>query len=198
MDILQMTQKLKGVLKEKRFIHSVNVSKTAAEIAHLFNVDPKKAEIAGLLHDCAKNFDKEVMRDIIIKNNLSKDEIILSEPALYHAVVGEYIARTEYGISDPDILEAIFYHTIGCGDMKPLSCVIYLADLIEPTRNWPEIEELRRLTYEDVNLALIRAFDISIIHVIGKGRAIHPNTIYGRNSFVKKVDMMKLQNLTAK
>ena len=187
MNIEEMTEKLKSTLKERRFIHSINVAKTAVEIAHLFDVDPKKAEIAGLLHDCAKNYDKDVMLEIIQKNDLKADDIILSEKALYHAVVGEYIAKVEYGIKEIDILDAIYYHTIG--STQPLACTIYLADLIEPTRQWPELEEVRHLTYKDVNLALIKAYDLSIIHVIKKGRAIHPITIKTRNAFVKRMDM---------
>ena len=126
---------LEHSLTEKRLRHTAGVVQTAIELAHRYSADAKKAQTAALLHDCAKYLPEEKLL------SMSKDpEKIM--PVL-HSEVGAILAEKEFGISDPEILRAIKLHTTGDADMSLLDKIIYLSDMIEPSRSFPGVEELR-------------------------------------------------------
>ncbi|MPN04623.1 hypothetical protein SDC9_151868 [bioreactor metagenome] len=89
------------------------------------------------------------------------------------------------GVKDKEIFNAIAYHTTGRRNMTMLEKMIYLADYIEPLRKYPGVSEIRELTYNDINKAVLRSFDNTIKYVIDRGQMIHPNTIEGRNYLIK-------------
>jgi len=110
---------------------------------------------------------------------------------LIHGPVGAKIATDLFKITDRDILSAIEYHTYGKKNMTKLEKIIYLADLIEEGRDYPGVEELRALAERDLDRAVLKALDNSIIHVIAKGGLIHPNTIEARNYIINKLNIKK-------
>ena len=112
--------------------------------------------------------------------DIKLDPVSLSQKELIHAPVGAKIAKHIFKIKDKDILTAIEYHTYGKKNMTKLEKIIYLADLIELGRDYPGVEELRALAEKDLDRAVLKALDNSIIHVIAKGGLIHPNTIEAR------------------
>jgi len=122
---------LKLNLDDERFEHSYGVAETSVELAKRFGVDVEKAYIAGLLHDCAKCLPKEKQLEIITKL-LNVEECEMINPKTYHAPVGAYVAKTEFGVDDKEILSAIRWHTIGKLDMTDFEKVIFVADKIEP------------------------------------------------------------------
>lgn len=175
---------LKEKLKPTRFIHSEAVAETAAALAALYGVSPQKAYLAGILHDCAKHMTKEELYDSIKKYNINLDEISLKMPQILHSFVGAYEARTLYGADDDEIFDAIYYHTIGKANMTGLTSIIYLADAIEPNRDYPGVEVLRKLSKENLNEAVFEYTKYSVKFILAKNKIIHPNAIEIINSHI--------------
>lgn len=171
-------------LKTKRYDHSLSVRNTSIELAKLYNEDVEKAKIAGLVHDCAKNMSDEKILDIALNYNLKVDEISKESPQLLHGAVAAVIAKEKMGIQDEDILNAVAYHTTGRKNMSQLEKIIYLADYVEPLRDFPGVEELRKISYENLDKALLLSFNNTIKFVLEKGQLIHLDTIKGRNFII--------------
>lgn len=168
MNRLQMRDKLKEKLPDKRFEHSLGVEYTAGTMAFIYGVDYEKALIAGLLHDCAKYVpnDKKIVK--CEKRNIPISEYEYQNPELLHAKLSAVYAQEKYGITDPEILSAITYHTTGKPAMTTLEKIIYIADFIEPNRAvLPEIDVIRREAYSDLDKCLLHILHNSI-HYLGK------------------------------
>lgn len=166
-------------------MHSIGVSDTAVKLAEKFNVPSEKAKIAGLLHDCAREFPTGSLIDEARKHNIAIEEIDKFQPILLHAVLGAVLAREQYGVTDGDILSAISLHTTGKPDMTALDKVVYLADMIEPHRKYDDIERIRRMIdMNSLDDIMIAAFDTSLSFVIQKGQMIHPQTVMARNFLI--------------
>ena len=165
-------------LSIKRFSHTLAVADTARRLALLHKEDPVKAEIAGLLHDCAKCLPLKEMQRIARENRLTEDETILESSALLHSVVGAHLARTRYGCDDPDVIAAILSHTTGRAGMSKLDMIVWLADTIEPTRApYPLLDKTRMLAGLSLEKAMITSLEGTLQHVRKKGDAVHPATL---------------------
>lgn len=174
----QMTLQLKRTLSDYRLRHTLSVSETAVWLANLFGVDPFQAHLAGMLHDCAKGMDAPTLLQLIRTGGVSADELELSMPALLHAPAGAALARTNYHVSDQNVLSAIRWHTTGRKNMTMLEKVVYLADMIEPCRApHPGLDELRICARNDLDEAVRMAAALSAAYVSGRGKKIHPRTI---------------------
>jgi len=186
MNIEQMTEKLKSVLKEDRFEHSILVMEEAVKLAQHYGADVEKARISGLLHDCAKNYCAEQLYQICDKFGVVLDYTAKNEPGLLHAFAGAHILKSEYGIDDEEIFDAVFYHTVGKPDMSLLTKIIFIADCTEPSRKAPWVDEVRSVVYQDIDAALIIQLDNTIKNVLRKGTLLHTNTIDTRNFYIGK------------
>ncbi|MDU4860046.1 MAG: bis(5'-nucleosyl)-tetraphosphatase (symmetrical) YqeK [Terrisporobacter othiniensis] len=188
MDIKQIEKTLKGMLPERRLKHSLNVSKCAVKLSEIYKCDKEKAEIAGLVHDCAKYFTDEQIEDSIKRFNVELDPLEVNNIALSHSVIGSYVAVDIFSIKDEEIINAIKYHTTGKENMSLLEKIIYMADLIEEDRNFPRVEELRELTYSGkLEEALLLSFNNTIKFVIDNNQLIHPRTIKARNYILEEL-----------
>ena len=183
MTIDQMQKKLKENLLEKRYNHSVGVMETAVSLAKTYGVDEKKAAIAGLLHDCAKNYSKDDMFSLCEEYGISLDSVMKKSTGLIHGLLGAEVAKREYGVDD----DAIYYHTVGKPDMNLLTQIIYIADGIEPLRHYDGVDRIRELAEEDLDRALILQIDYTIKSVLSKGGLLHTNTIDTRNYYLEKI-----------
>lgn len=183
MDRNEALRVVKEQLTEHRYEHTIGVMETAIVLAKRFHVDEKKAELAAIFHDYAKFRPKEEMRSWIIKKKLP-DELLEHNTELWHAPVGALLVEKEVGISDPDILDAIRYHTSGRRGMTSLEKVIYLADYIEPGRKFPGVDEVRELAGQDLDLALIKALQNTIIFLMKKNSPIYSDTFHTYNDLV--------------
>lgn len=173
---------LKEMLPERRLKHSLNVSKCAVKLSEIYKCDKQKAEIAGLVHDCAKYFTDEQIEDCVRKFNIELDSLEVNNIALSHSVIGSYVAKEVFNIDDEEIINAIKYHTTGRENMSLLEKIIYMADLIEEGRKFPRVEELRELTFSGkLEEALILSFNNTIKFVIDNDQLIHPRTVSARN-----------------
>lgn len=182
----EMVERLRGMIDEKRFQHSIGVRDTAAMLAKRYGVDEEKARIAGILHDCAKNIPKDEGIARCEEAGIPLKPVCYIEKGLVHSYLGAHIAKTEFGVTDMGILDAIYYHTTGHEDMPLLTKIIYLSDMIEPGRNVPNVEELRRIALEDIDEALIRSINSTITHVLGKGSILDCDTVAARNFLVQQ------------
>ena len=160
-------------LGEKRLLHTLNVGYLSAELAVRFGADPDKALIAGALHDCAKELAEDSQKEMAM--DYSGD--LFTEKKLLHAPAGAVFARDGFGVKDKEILDAICYHTTGRGSMSSLEKIVYLADKIEPARNYMDLEPIRKAARTDLDeatrltaLAIKDKFD-------RQGRQTHPSTV---------------------
>jgi len=155
---------LKENLNEERYIHSLGTADCAKDLAEKYNLDSSKAYIAGLLHDCAKCFSKEKLKEIIDKNLDIAPCEMLNYKTL-HAPVSAFIAEKDFGVEDGEILSAIRWHTLGKINMTNFEKIIFLADKIEPnTRDEKYRNEILDILKEDngLNLALLRCYKETI------------------------------------
>lgn len=184
MDKTAITSQLSTVLSSKRLLHSLGVARTAVYLAELYGVDPQQAEIAGLLHDCAREMSyAELLRQAEVQH-LPLDALDRQAPVLLHARLGAHIARTEYGITDEAILQAITCHTVGGPQMTTLDKIIFLADYIEPGRDFDGVEALRAVAAQNLDQAVLAAYDQTIAYMRQKKIVIHPDTLAGRQAMV--------------
>ncbi len=186
-DLNSITDYLKNSISPKRFIHSVNVSITAVKLAELYGCDARKAETAGLVHDCARELERPQLLECISAEGIIADELTLRVRELLHGPAAVNICRRVFGIEDRDILMAVQYHTTGKENMSLLEKVIYLSDFIEPSREFDGVEEIRGLAFNSLDEALLLAFDSSIKHVISKKGLIHIDTVQARNYLLKEL-----------
>ncbi len=184
-------EKLKHVISAKRYIHTLGVVDAACYLAEKYGEDPLDAQIAALLHDYAKDFSEEQLKEYIDKKKVVADDILREAHQLLHGKVAAYIAQQEFYISDPNILNAIENHTTGRANMSQLEKIVYLADFIEVGRNYPGVDELRLLAEEDLDKALLQALNNTIIYVLSIEKLLHPNTIYARNDLLRQVENFK-------
>lgn len=187
MTIDEIRAKLKIALTEKRFNHSIGVMQSAVELARHYGADVGKTALAALLHDCAKNYATSEMFELCERFDVKLDDISKASPGLVHGFLGAVIADKYYGVSDPEIYDAIYYHTIGKPDMSLIGKIIYIADGIEPGRTYEGVERIREMVFEDIDRALVLQIDYTIHSVINRGGLLHTNTIDTRNYYLRKI-----------
>ncbi len=161
----------------KRFEHTLGVEYTAAALAMRYDCDVRKAQIAGLLHDCAKCLTDEKRLSICRKHNIPITTVEKKNPFLLHAKVGAYLARNKYGIKNQDILNAICNHTTGRQNMSTLEKIVFIADYIEPGRTHaPNLAEIRKLAFVDLDKAFLRILEDTLDYLNDTGGDIDPMT----------------------
>ena len=161
-----------GYLGEKRLLHTLNVGYLSAHMAELFGSDKDKALLAGALHDCAKELPMEQQQELAKK--YCGD--LFTEKKLLHSPAGATFAKEEFGIEDKEILDAICYHTTGRGDMTLLEKIVYLADKIEPSRDYMDLAPIRAAAETDLKSAMRMTARAINNKVISLGRDTHPMT----------------------
>lgn len=176
-DIGKIRKAMEKNLDAKRYEHTLGVAYTAAALAMCYGEDAKNAELAGLLHDCAKCMDNTKKINLCKKHNISINEIELKNPFLLHAKVGSFLAMQKYGIRDKDIINAILNHTTGRPGMTVLEKIVYIADYIEPNRKQaPNLSEIRRLAFCDLDAALVRILEDTLRYLNSVEGEIDPMT----------------------
>lgn len=176
-DIKKIRKKMEKALDQKRFEHTLGVAYTAAALAMCYQVDIHKAQTAGLLHDCAKCLSDEKKLSICEKHNMHITEIEQRNPFLLHAKAGSFIAMKKFNIHDRDVINSILNHTTGRPEMSQLEKIIYIADYIEPGRRQaPNLTEVRRLAFQDLDLALLKILSDTLEYLENNGTEIDPMT----------------------
>lgn len=176
---------IKSNLSKKRAQHSLNVADAAVKLAKQYGADTKKAYLAGLLHDVCKEFPTDKQLDLVSRCTLNVSEAEKSSPPLFHAVAGSVFVQEEFHIHDPEIVRAIRYHTVACGNMDKLSQIIYLADLISDDRDYKDVKKMRKYVEQSLEKAMLEALKFSISDSVSKENTIPPCTFDCYNDFVK-------------
>jgi predicted HD superfamily hydrolase involved in NAD metabolism len=176
-----MEKRLSGLLSARRMAHSAAVSDQAVILAKRYGADVQKAAIAGLLHDCARDIGYQESLIKAKEFGIILDNVTKKSPKIIHAVIGPCIARQLFGIDDIEILDAIRYHTTGRENMSLLEKVVFLADYIEPGRDFSGVDKIRTTAVQNLDRAILEAIDGIIIHLIERKELIHEDTLRARN-----------------
>ncbi|HEB12108.1 MAG TPA: HD domain-containing protein [Actinobacteria bacterium] len=188
MDREELRSRLVKKLSSESLKHSERTAETAAWLAKAHDANIEKAELAGLAHDVARDLTGEELLRQAERYGLGIGAIELARPCLLHAAVGAIILGQDYGIQDQEILEAVRNHTFGRTKMNKLDKIVYLADVVEPRRDYAGIDELRKLAKTDLNKAFAKAYQLQILRTIKGRRMIHPDSFDVWNSVVKEVE----------
>lgn len=165
-----------------RLQHILGVEQMSIELAQHYHLDVEKAAQAGLMHDLAKYFKPNVLLQIARDAGIEVDPVCEATPHLLHADVSAIVAREEFGMQDESVLQAIAFHTLGRPGMSLLSCVVFVADSLEPGRgNTPELEALRQVSRQDLYKAVWLTCDYSLRFLLASRCLLHPRTILTRN-----------------
>ena len=176
MEFKEMQERLEKELPAKRFHHTLAVSETAVKLARRYGVDEKKAAIAGLLHDSGRQIPTKEFIAKAAELGIPLDEVEKNQPILIHAKLGVYYAQQEFGVTDPDILSSIRY----------LAMVIYLADLVEPNRDFPGVDTMREEVKKGLENGMRKAYAHTMEYLLDQGLLIHPDCLAGYNELVLK------------
>lgn len=192
-----MYEKIKSQLKEdvgtSRLQHSLRVLEVAQSLGGIYGADLEKVSLAALLHDCAKLEDKNNLLKRAYDFDIILDEIMLNNCELIHGPLGAKIAEEKYNIKDQEILNAIEFHTTGRENMSLVEKIVFIADYIEPKRNFLGVEEVRELAFKDLDSSIILSIEQNIKFLIDKGRLISINTIKARN-YLKMIKLKEGSN----
>lgn len=151
-DLQKMEKKLKKYLDRNRFIHTQGVMYTCVSLAMVHDIELDKAQVTGLLHDCAKCIPNDKKLSICKKNRIPVSELEAENPFLLHAKLGAYLAEKKYHVSDREILSAITCHTTGKPMMSTLEKIVFVSDYIEPHRNKaPNLSQIRKMAFIDLD-----------------------------------------------
>jgi predicted HD superfamily hydrolase involved in NAD metabolism len=162
-------------LSEKRYAHTLRVANTAEDLARTHDLDRDRARLAALLHDAAREIgEPEEFVKLAEAWDLPIGGPERESPKLLHGPVAAELARRELGVDDEDVLEAIRVHTVGQPGMGPVALVLYVADKIEPAREYPSVERLRILSRKGLHEAAAESLRRSIAHNEERRRPIHP------------------------
>lgn len=182
MEIDDIKKYLEETLSKKRFNHSLGVAEEAVKLAEHYGADKLKAYIAGLVHDCAKEIkNDEAKRLLKEKYSVSVDMVTMHTHKLLHGPLGACMIQDLFGINDLEIIDAVKYHTTGKAAMSLLTKIIYIADYIEPNRDFDGVDDLRKLSYEDINDAVMLGIDWTFAELMDKNSMFHPDTVHARN-----------------
>jgi len=178
---------IKKELDDARYLHTLGVAYTAECLAMRWGEDIARAYLAGLLHDSAKCIDREERLPLCEKWGLEVSPAEKVNTSLLHAKMGGYLAEKRYNVKDKEVLSAIRFHTTGRPQMSLLEKIVYVADYVEPNRDRaPELRELRKLAFTDIDLAVYRIAEATMAYVRGTVReGIDPMTRMTRDYYKK-------------
>ena len=167
-------------LKHRRIPHVLGTEQEAIRLAERYGADVEKARVAALLHDCTKKLDMPAQLALCGQYGIALDELEQKALKLLHSKTGAAIARDVFGVDD-EVYSAIWYHTTGHANMTKLEKIIYLADYIEPSRNFPGVDTLRKVCYEDLDKGLLLGLEMTIEEMTAMGNPVHRATVEARD-----------------
>ena len=171
-------------LSEKRREHVYGVVETAVKLAEKYGCDIEKAREAALYHDMFRSTPVEVLNMYV--RQLELDPVLLDNANLAHGPIAAIIMKRDYGVTDPDLINAVRYHTTGRAGMSTLEKIIYLADAIEPGRNYPTVEKARELAEVSLEDACLFSMERSMAYIRERGLFLHEDTIKARDYLLMK------------
>lgn len=184
MEVERVKEDLRKRLKEARYLHSTGVEEVAVDLAYIHGCDPEKADMAGLLHDCARNISEQEMIHECIKYHIPISETEEQCPILLHGKLGAEYAKLRYKVTDCDVLNAIIYHTTGRPNMSLLEKIVFTADFIEPFRKpIPGIDEIRWQAYTNLDHCVLMILESTLKYLQAKKSQIDYLTVETYNYY---------------
>ena len=194
MTIEEMRAMLEESLPRKRYEHSIRVYETALRMIPHFHADKEKTAVGALLHDCGRQIPTKESLQKARELGIDVDDTEKEQPILLHAKLGVYYAVHKYGVTDPEVLDAIRYHSTGTSDMTDIAKIVFLADLIEPGRDFEGVEELRDVSFKDLDRAMFLSYENTIRYLLEDEALIHPDAIAGYNQLAARYKKMEKEN----
>lgn len=176
---------LKENLDDFRYGHSIRVMETAVELARIHGVDEEKAQMAGILHDSGKWKSREKTLQKVQDWGIILSEEERAEYNLVHGALSTYIAKNIFDIEDEDVLNAIKNHITGRPAMSDLEKIVYIADMIEPARNYEFIDDFRAMAKVDLDRTMYEILNENLAHLIRNDRYIAGTSLEARNYYLK-------------
>jgi len=177
LDLKRAEALIREDLKNGRWVHTLGVKETAVWLARIHRVSEEKAAFAALLHDWAKHAPKDDFDRLIEQGLLPEGEEALGMPKLYHAYLAAYWIEHEFGVSDPEILEAVRYHSTGSPGLGVCGRILFVADYIEPGRELRKIDRIRALAEKDLDGAVREVLRRKLLYLVENGRPVHPRAV---------------------
>lgn len=176
----EIIAKEKANMDKKRFEHCIGVSKTARKLAKLNGYDEDKAALAGFIHDYAKRVPVEEYRKIIKEQGFDPD-LLNWNRAIWHGIVGTYFIKRDLKITDPEILQAVWRHTTADVEMTTLDKIVFVADFIEPGRDFPGVDEARQVAYNNLDDGVGYELAHTLEFLVKNRNKIYPRTLAAYN-----------------
>lgn len=169
-----------SMIRAKRIRHVQGTEEEAVRLAQRWGANVEHARRAAILHDCTKYLDLEEQLHVCTQYGIELDEMEQTAVKLLHSKTGAALARYVFGEPE-EVCQAICWHTTGKPNMTLLEKILYIADYMEPTRNFDGVERLRDLAYEDLNAAVLLGTEMTVEEMNGYGSPVHPNTLAARD-----------------
>ena len=185
----ELKEIVKSKMSLKRFTHTLGVVEMSEKLAKIYNADIEKCKVAALLHDICKEMDMEYIKNICknnFMNELSEEDLENNE--ILHGFAGSYYVKTELGINDKEILNAIKYHTIGAKNMTLVEKIVYIADAIEYGRNYPSVVEIREEIFKNLDKGILMEIEHKEKYLESIGKKSHPNTYKFKKEILKELN----------
>ncbi len=179
---------LKSELSPYRFLHSLAVSRLAADLARRHGWDPEKARMAGLVHDCVKEWSPSRLLARVRKRRLKIPDlkfILENSPGLMHAYVGADFARAQ-GWIDAEQARAVAAHTLGSEKMTVPEMIVFIADQASTDRRFRHAMNTRRIARQNLRAGFREAMAVKIGYQLRKGKKIHPLPVRVWNRLLEK------------
>lgn len=179
----ELLEDVRNHLSDYRYTHSVEVAKSAAELAERFGGDVNKAALAGYAHDILKEQSRFETLDLFVANGVKLTKVEMNAPKLWHAMAGAVYLQKKYGLDD-DIISAVRYHTTGKAGMTQLEKILFVADFISADRDYNGVEEMRERAKISLEFAMEEGLRFTINELSEKCLPIHPDTVSCYNEIV--------------
>ena len=193
MTIKEYETLISGRMKAARFRHSKNVAKEAVRLAKKYGADAEKAELAGILHDATKETPEAEQMELIERAGITLSDLERCSHKLWHAISGSAFVQVELGITDPDLINSIRYHTTGRAGMSLLEKVIFIADFTSAERDYEGVERMRKAADKSLEDAMLEGISFTIADLAERRQTIAPDTFAAYN----EVAAMKLSKKKA-
>jgi predicted HD superfamily hydrolase involved in NAD metabolism len=187
-DLARAREALARAMSPEEVEHCERTSATATELARRFGGDVEKATYAGLVHDIARAMSDDDLLVAARRYSIPVTNVDRMRPYLLHAEVGAHLVTEILGVDDPEVTAAVASHTFGRVGMSDLEKIVYLADTVEPARDYAGIERLREAAERDLNEAMVASYERTICHLAERGRPLHPRTVDVWNWLCRRTD----------
>jgi predicted HD superfamily hydrolase involved in NAD metabolism len=189
---VRAARRVRGELEQQhRYAHVLRVARMAVQLARAHGLDAQRALTAGLLHDLARLYSGAELLAQCSARGLAVDAFERANPIVLHARLGAELARERYGVDDTAVLSAIAKHTLGAADMSPLDCAVYLADSLEPERDFAQRSAFASLAFEDLDAAMLAVLRSSAAYLRSRGLSVAPQSLAALAAFESRMTVLE-------